>query len=86
MAGTDQRNPTDDFIHLKEELLLHLEELACTPYLVLANKMDEPAAAKHLKEFKERTSDTIYEISAELGEGLEPIKQFLYDHFFGCSS
>jgi hypothetical protein len=48
--------------------------------------MDEPAAAKHLKEFKERTSETIYEISAELGEGLDPIKQFLYDHFFGCSS
>ncbi len=83
MAGTDQRNPTDDFLHLKDELRLHLEELSCTPYLVLANKMDEPDAAKHLKEFKERTDETIYEISAELGEGLEPVKEFLYSHFFG---
>jgi predicted GTPase len=49
---------------------------------VLANKMDEPAAAKNLKEFKERTDETIYEISAELGEGLEPVKEFLYGHFF----
>lgn len=83
MAGTDQRNPTDDFLHLKEELRLHLEALSCTPYLVLANKMDEPDAAKHLKEFKERTGETIYEISAELGEGLESVKEYLYKHFFG---
>jgi len=85
MAGTDERNPTDDFLHLREELRLHLETLTDTPYLVLANKMDEPAAAKHLKEFKERTNETIYEISAELGEGLDPVKEFLYDHFFGKS-
>ena len=82
MAGTDQRNPTDDFLHLKDELRLHLEELTCTPYLVLANKMDEPAAMKNLKEFKERTGEKIYEISAGLGEGLEPVKAFLYKHFF----
>jgi len=86
MAGTDQRNPTDDFLHLKKELRLHLEALSCTPYLVLANKMDEPDAAGHLKEFKERTGETIYEISAELGEGLKPVKEYLYAHFFGRSS
>ena len=83
MAGTDQRNPADDFLHLREELTLHLAELAETPYLVLANKMDEPDAAGHLKEFRERTGETPYEISAELGEGLEPVKEYLYSHFFG---
>ena len=82
MAGTDQRNPTEDFLHLKEELRLHLEELTNTPYLVLANKMDEPAAEKHLKEFKERTGETIYEVSAELGDGLGAVKEALYGHFF----
>ncbi len=83
MAGTDQRNPADDFIHLREELRLHRAELADTPYLVLANKMDEPDAADHLEEFKKRIGETIYEISAELGEGLEPVKEALYGHFFG---
>jgi len=83
MAGTDQRNPADDFLHLREELRLHREELADTPYLVLANKMDEPDAAGHLKEFRERTGETPYEVSAELGEGLELVKEALYDHFFG---
>jgi GTP-binding protein len=82
MAGTDERNPTDDFLHLKEELRLHMEELSCTPYLVVANKMDSPGAEEYLKEFKERTGEIIYEISAELGEGLEPVKEFLYKHFF----
>ncbi len=82
MAGTDDRNPTDDFLHLKEELRLHMEELSCTPYLVVANKMDSPGADEKLKEFKSRTDENIIEISAELGEGLEPIKEYLYKHFF----
>jgi len=82
MAGTDERNPTADFLHLKDELRLHLEELSSTPYLVVANKMDTPGSEKNLKEFKERTGEAIYEISAELGEGLEPVIEFLYKHFF----
>lgn len=82
MAGVDERNPTEDFIHLREELRLHLEELASTPYLILANKMDEPAAADFLKEFRERTGEAVYEISAELGEGLEPVRSYLCRHFF----
>lgn len=82
MAGTDDRNPTDDFIHLQEELRLHMEELSCTPYLVVANKMDSPSADENLKEFKSRTNENVFEISAELGEGLEPIKEYLYKHFF----
>jgi GTP-binding protein len=82
MADTDDRNPTDDFLHLKEELRLHLEALSCTPYTVVANKMDSPGADENLKEFRERTGELVYEISAELGEGLEPIKEHLYKHFF----
>ncbi|MDF7799339.1 GTPase ObgE [Pontiellaceae bacterium B1224] len=82
MAGTDDRNPTDDFLHLKEELRLHLEELSLTPYIVVANKMDSPGADEKLREFKSRTDETIFEISAELGEGLEPVKEYLYKHFF----
>jgi GTP-binding protein len=82
MAGTDDRNPTEDFLHLKEELRLHLEELSCTPYLVVANKMDSPGADENLMEFKNRTGELVYETSAELGEGIEPVKEHLYKHFF----
>ncbi|HEY5652779.1 MAG TPA: GTPase ObgE [Pontiella sp.] len=82
MAGTDDRNPTEDFLHLKEELRLHMEELAYTPYLVVANKMDSPGADEKLMEFKNRTGENILEISAELGEGIDSVKEYLYKHFF----
>lgn len=82
MAGTDDRNPTDDFLHLKEELRLHLEELSCTPYAIVANKMDSPGADVFLSEFRERTGELVYPVSAELGEGLEPVLEHLYKHFF----
>jgi GTP-binding protein len=83
MAGTDQRNPADDFLHLREELRLHREELAERPYLVLANKMDAPEAEEHLKEFRARTGENPIEISAKENTGLEPVREHLYRHFFG---
>lgn len=86
MAGTDERNPTDDFLHLREELRLHREELSCTPYMVVANKMDSPGAGDFLKEFRERTGEFVYEISAELEEGLDPVREHLYKHFYGRAS
>lgn len=85
MAGTDDRNPTDDFVHLREELRLHRETLSCTPYLVVANKMDTPGADKLLEKFKKQTRELVYPISAELGEGLDPVREHLYKHFFETS-
>jgi GTP-binding protein len=82
MAGTDQRNPADDFLHLRKELQLHREELVETPYLVLANKMDAPESAEHLAKFIKQTGEKVYEISAKEGTGLEPVKEALYTHFF----
>jgi len=83
MAGTDQRDPAEDFLHLREELRLHREELSATPYRVLANKMDIPVAAENMALFKKKTGEQVFEISAKEGTGLEPVKKYLYDHFFG---
>jgi GTPase len=85
IAGIDERDPVDDFNHLKNELYLHREELSCTPYLVVANKMDEPGAEEALERFREATGELVYPICAELGEGLEPVRKHLYGHFFGGS-
>ncbi len=82
MAGTDGRTPVSDFLHLREELRLYMETLVCKPCLVLANKMDLPRADIFLEEFKRRTGEEVLEISAELGEGLEPVRKHLYAHFF----
>jgi GTP-binding protein len=82
MESGEGRNPLEDFNHLREELRLHQESLGCTPYAVIANKMDAPGAEEHLKEFCAAISAAVYPISAELEEGLEPVLDHLEAHFF----
>lgn len=82
MAGTDGRNPADDFLSLREELRLYDAELAKRPYGIVANKMDEPAAAKNLAAFKRRTKEKPLEICAVLGEGLSALNKLLFKRFF----
>jgi len=52
MAGTDNRAPWDDYKQLLKELELYDPALLEKPRLVVANKMDEVAAEKNLKQFK----------------------------------
>lgn len=54
MAGTDTRDPRDDYKQLLKELELYDPALLDKPRLVAANKMDEPAAVENLKKFKKR--------------------------------
>ncbi|MDR0993649.1 MAG: GTPase ObgE [Verrucomicrobiota bacterium] len=82
MAGTDGRNPTEDFLNLREELRLYNPELDNCPYRVLANKMDETASKKNLAAFKRRTKEKPIEMSAVLGEGVEEVKTCLFETFF----
>ena len=82
MAGYDGRNPTDDYLSLREELRLYNPELAKRPYWVLANKMDEPAAKKNLAAFKRRTKEKPLELAAALGDGVPALKTKLFKRFF----
>jgi len=82
MAGIDGRNPTEDFLNLREELRLYNPELAERPYGVLANKMDEPAAKKNLAAFKRKTKEKPLELAAALGEGVPALKTKLFRRFF----
>ncbi|MFH0880711.1 MAG: GTPase ObgE [Lentisphaerota bacterium] len=81
MAGTEGRNPVDDFRNLRKELKLYKAELAKRPYMVVANKMDSEEALVHLKEFKRRTREKPIAISAVLGEGLDDLKRALQARF-----
>ncbi|HKL22613.1 MAG TPA: GTPase ObgE [Tichowtungia sp.] len=83
MGAEDGRNPVDDYRNLRKELSTYNPELDERPFLVLANKMDEDAAAENLDEFKKETGLDPLPISAGLGEGCERIKHILYEHFFG---
>ncbi|WP_438482178.1 GTPase ObgE [Oleiharenicola lentus] len=56
MAGTDTRDPRDDYKQLLQELELYDEALLDKPRIVVANKMDEDAAVENIKKFKKRYS------------------------------
>ena len=78
MAGIDGRAPWDDYKQLIEELGLHDPTLLEKPRLVVANKMDEPAAEQNLKQFKRRIRKTpVLPISAAFGEGMDKFKQII---------
>lgn len=78
MAGVDGRNPADDFENLRRELERYDEALVQRPFLVVANKMDLPAAVENLPEFKRRTGQKPLPVSAATGTGIEELKQRLW--------
>ena len=63
MAGTDNREPWDDFRQLLTELEMYNPELLNRPRLVAANKMDEEPARKNSNNFKEVGPVDVVEIS-----------------------
>jgi GTPase len=78
MAGEDGRLPWDDYQKLLKELELYDAALLERPRMVVANKMDEPAAEKNLKSFKRRVTKTpVLPISAAFDEGVEKFKQMI---------
>ena len=78
MAGTDGRNPWDDYKQLRNELGLYDEKLLQRPQFVVANKMDEPVSEENLKKFKRRIPKTpVLTMSAAFDEGLDKFKQII---------
>jgi len=80
MAGTDGRAPWDDLKSLLRELELYDSALLERPRLVVANKMDEPAAEENLKKFKRRVRKTpVLAIAAAFDQGVDNFKRTIRD-------
>jgi GTP-binding protein len=78
LAGTDGRNPWDDYKQLLKELELYDPALLEKPRLVVANKMDEAAAEKNLKQFKKKIRKvSLLPISAAFDQGVEKFKKVI---------
>ena len=77
MAGTDGREPWDDFAVLRREIDEYSAELAERPFVVVANKMDEPAAQERLARFREETGVEPCAVSCATREGLDAFKDAL---------
>jgi GTP-binding protein len=78
MAGTDGRDPRDDYRDLLNELKLYNPALLEKPRLIAANKMDEDAAIPNLKKFKTRFKGAgLLPISCLSEEGIAELKKEL---------
>jgi GTP-binding protein len=76
MAGTDNREPWDDYKQLLKELELYDPTMLDKPRLVVANKMDEAIAEEKLKQFKKKFRKVpVLPISAAFDQGMEKFKQ-----------
>jgi GTP-binding protein len=77
MAGSEGRDPRDDFTQLRKEISLYQRELAERPYFIIANKMDLPEAAENLKKFKRRVRRDILPIASDRDDGIILLKELL---------
>ena len=74
MAGTDNREPWEDYRILNKEISEYSEELASRPSIVVANKMDNETALENLPRFTEETGIEPILVSCETGDGLDTFK------------
>lgn len=78
MAGTDGREPWDDYQQLLRELEFYDAALLEKPRQVVANKMDEPVAEENLKRFKRRIRKTpVLPIAAAFDQGIDQFRKLI---------
>jgi GTPase len=78
MAGSEGRDPQEDFDTINAELKLYSGRLARRPQVIAANKMDLPEAHENLKHFQQHVGDQykIFPVSAATGEGLTDLMRY----------
>lgn len=78
MAGSEGRHPLDDLANLRRELSLYNSQLSERPWMIVANKMDLPAADENLRLLRERYPKiATAAISAEQGAGIDDLRLLL---------
>lgn len=75
IAGSEEREPLQDFSTINEELVKYNEVLGNRLQIIVANKMDLPDAKENLARLKDYLGDKfeIYPVSAVTGQGLKEL-------------
>lgn len=76
IAGTEGRNPVDDFNKINEELKKYSEKLAGRKQIIVANKADSMQNENNYKELEKLAKEKgieIFKISAVTGSGLKEL-------------
>jgi len=83
MAGSEGRNPIDDYQTLRKELRLYDPLLTKRPGCIIANKADIAEFADNIAAFRARFPKLkVIEISAEKEEGIDKMIQYISDKLF----
>ena len=83
-AGTDARDPLEDFEVLRDELKTYSKELLKRPSFLLINKIDAVEDEKTLTPLEKKAKKLgipTFRVSALSGEGLEDFKKAIIDFF-----
>ena len=74
-AGSEGRDPLEDFRATNRELELYNPLLSKRPMVIAANKMDLPGAPENLQKLKAAVGNDyeLYPVSAVTGDGLDPL-------------
>ena len=73
MAGSEGRDPIEDYKIIKKELMNYSSEVCKKTQILAANKMDLGEAVGNLERFKKAIKQKIHPISALKKEGLEEL-------------
>jgi len=72
-AKVDGRDPIESYTQLNQELHAYSKTLSERTQIIVATKMDVPAAQEELERFREKVQQEIYPISSVTGEGIEAL-------------
>ncbi len=79
MAGSEGRDPYDDYCLINKELEKYNKKLLEKPMIIIANKMDLESAKENLEQFKTKVDCEIWEVSAATNKGLQQVVNRLAD-------
>ncbi len=73
MSAIEGRDPLEDFKTINREIEAYGETLVFKQKIIVANKMDIPAAETHLKRFQKECTEKILPVSALSKDGLDEL-------------
>lgn len=77
MAGSEARDPYEDYLLINKELEAFNPKLMKKPMIVIANKMDLEGSKENLEEFKKKVDCKIFEVCAAANQGLQDVVDYL---------
>lgn len=83
VAEVTDRDPREDYRVILAELESFSPEVAAKPMLLVASRVDAAGDGQRLealRRFAEERGQRLYEISGVTGQGLESLKQAIWDH------